>query len=171
MRVAPRDRRWIASEQDIETATQRLVRRLLSAAHMYRVTMLVPVLVACATDDHSLPTPFALPEDAYFIGVFVPYKSPQHCIESSPDPRGCRFAITLCRDGRAAQRMADIVSEGTYDMIDGIAHARFTEGTSLEFDVALRKRAGDAPNTSWIFDVDNLHESLLFDTIDCSRGR
>jgi hypothetical protein len=131
-----------------------------------KITALALVLLGCAADSDP-PTPLSY--DGYFIAVFAPHASPEACIADSIDPRGCRFAITLCKDGRAAQRVADIVSTGTYDMIDGIAHATFTDGTALEFDVAARKKASDAPGTSWIVDVNNLHETPQFDTIACSN--
>jgi hypothetical protein len=121
-------------------------------------------LAACTAE-----TEIALPYDAYFLAVSAPYASPDDCIANSPEPRGCRFAITLCADGRAAQRIADIISTGTYEVIDSVAHASFADGTSLEFDVATRSLAGDSPNTTWIVDTSNLRETLQFDTIDCSR--
>ncbi|MBA3458302.1 MAG: hypothetical protein H0T42_34790, partial [Deltaproteobacteria bacterium] len=95
--------------------------------------------------------------------------SPEECLANSAEPRGCRFAITLCKNGRAAERVADIISVGTYGMIGTAAHATFDNGTSLEFDVETRVKTGDSPNTTWIVDVNNLHETLQFDTIDCSR--
>jgi hypothetical protein len=128
-------------------------------------------VAACTDDGESLnPTPLAY--DAYFIAVFAPHTSPQDCLDS-PDPRGCRFAITLCKDGRAAERIADIVRDGSYDMIDNVAHVTIndypTGSWSFEFDVVARVRSGDSPNTSWIFDTAGYHQTLQFDTIDCAN--
>jgi hypothetical protein len=124
-------------------------------------------VAACTDDNGSSPT--TLTYDAYFIANFAPHASPEACIANAPDPRGCRFAITLCKNGRAAQRVADIISEGTYDMIGSVAHATFTDGTSLEFDVQTRVKDGDGANTTWIVDATNLHETQEFDTISCAN--
>lgn len=121
--------------------------------------------VACTSDGGGV----TLPDDAYFIANFAPHASPEACLADSPDPRGCRFAITLCKDGRAAQRVADIISVGTYEMDGSLAYATFSDGTPLEFDVETRVKSGDSPTTSWIVDSSNLHETPQFDSIDCSR--
>lgn len=126
--------------------------------------------VACTADGEGAAGDGAtLPNDAYFIASFAPYGSPEACLANSPEPRGCRFAITLCKDGRAARRIADIVSVGTYDLDGSIAHATLADGTSFEFDVETRVKTGDSPNTTWIVDTNNTHMTQQFDSIDCSR--
>jgi hypothetical protein len=120
---------------------------------------------ACATDADSNEER-KLSKDAHFIEVFPGYTSPQDCLDRSPDPRGCRFTITLCHDGRAAQRIADIISEGSYVMMDSVAHVTLHDGRTLDFDVATRTDLGD-PNATWIRDASNLHDNPEFDTISC----
>lgn len=137
------------------------------AADMQTVwlTLLSLSLTGCMDDD-GYATPLSY--DAYFIAVFAPHTSAEDCIASSPDPRGCQFATTLCKDGRAASRMGDIISIGTYEMLGSVAHATLTSGETFEFDVSTPAKAGDSANTTWNADTTNLHLTEQFDTIDCS---
>ncbi len=144
----------------------------LGLAALFRMKSLTSILAAltvaaCSTDDAATAT---LSSDSHFIAVIAPYMSPEDCISNSPDPRGCRFTLTFCKDGRAARRIADVISEGEYELIGSVAHATYSDGTSLEFDVTTMKGNSDGSNTTWIADVNNLHESMLFDTIDCATA-
>ncbi|MBA3500466.1 MAG: hypothetical protein M4D80_06170 [Myxococcota bacterium] len=108
-----------------------------------------------------------LTQDAYYLAVFAPDTAPEDCL-AHPDPRGCQFAITLCKDGRAAERIGDIISSGTYELNGSVAHVA-VDNYSFEFDVATRVRSSDSPKTTWVLDTKDLHKTFNFDTIDCTR--
>jgi hypothetical protein len=163
----PRDRRPSGGAKAGEMSRADVERALRMGGRMKSVAALCFALsfTACATDSDSNEER-KLSKDAHFIEVFPGYTSPEDCMARSPDPRGCRFTISLCHSGRAAQRIADIISSGTYVMIDGVAHVTFDDGRTLDFEVATRMDLAD-PNATWIRDVNNLHETQDFDTISC----
>jgi hypothetical protein len=108
--------------------------------------------------------PDVLPSDAHYVAVFAPFTSPEDCLANSPDPRGCRFAITLCANGRAAKRTADIVDDGHYYMEGPIAHAVLASDR-FDFDVETVIEIGSTQR--WIVDDQRRWETLQFDTISC----
>ncbi len=110
----------------------------------------------------------ALPADAHFIALVPPYPTPEACIAEDPQPFSCEFSLSLCMNGRAGQRIGDLIAEGTYDMENSIAHVTYTDGSTLEFDVDAVVEIG-SPNAHWIVDTERRWETLQFDNIDCSR--
>jgi hypothetical protein len=154
------------SRADVERALRMGGRMKSIAAFCFALSF-----TACATDsDSDSSEERQLSRDAHFVEVMPGYSSPEDCMARSPDPRGCRFTISLCHDGRAAQRIADIISVGTYVMKHSVAHVTFDEpfnpGRTLDFDVATRTDLA-FPDSVWIRDVNNLHETGEFDTIRC----
>jgi hypothetical protein len=129
--------------------------------HLACLVILCATACTAADEDVTLLT-----VDAYYLAVFAPDTSPEDCL-ARPDPRGCRFAITLCSDGRAAERIGDVISDGTYELNGSIALVTL-EDRSFEFDVATRVRSNDSPKTSWVLDTKDLHKTVHFDTIDCA---
>jgi hypothetical protein len=128
--------------------------------------VLATILATACTTSEGDEAPL-LSRDIYYLAVFAPHPSPEACLANSPEPRGCRFAITLCKDGRAAERIADIIQTGTYEMSGATALVSLPE-TTFEFDVATRVKAGDSANTTWILDTNDVHANPSFDTIDCA---
>jgi hypothetical protein len=116
---------------------------------------------ACTVDEDVM----LLTQDTYYLAVFAPDTSPEDCLARAD--RGCRFAITLCSDGRAAERIGDVIGSGTYELNGSVALV-VLDSYSFEFDVATRMRSADSPKTTWILDTKDLHKTFHFDTIDCA---
>ncbi len=129
------------------------------------------VLLPACTEGSSPTTPdpsTALPEDAHFVAIIAPYTSPEDCLANAEQPFSCEFSLSLCKSGRAGERVGDLIAEGAYDMVGSVAHIDFTDGSSLQFDVDAVAEIG-APNAQWIVDTEHRWETLQFDNIDCSR--
>jgi hypothetical protein len=134
--------------------------------------LVVAVSAAACTGSGSsslIPDPStALPDDAHFVALVSPYASPEDCLANESQLFVCTVSLSLCKSGRAGQRLGDIVEEGAYDMIDSVAHVSFRDGTELEFDVDAVVELGN-PNAHWIVDTRRRWETLPFDNIDCSE--
>jgi hypothetical protein len=121
--------------------------------------LLVLSLGACTT---SPETPSMLPSDTYFI-----YDRVEECIVQEPNVWACGFALALCSNGRAGERIGDIIEEGEY-MLD----APFARGTIAGRPFELDLQTGAAMGLGaarYIPDQDGRWQTLQFDTIDCSR--
>jgi len=130
--------------------------------------LVVAVSLAACTESATTPDPStALPADAHFVAR-TPDGSPEKCIANSEQPYGCILSLSLCKSGRAGLRIGDIVAAGAYDMVGSVAHASFTDGSSLAFDVEALVDL-DAPDYPWIVDTEGRWQTLQFDNIDCSR--
>jgi hypothetical protein len=127
-------------------------------------------VAACTEPDSSnrAPAPDALPSDAHFVALISPYASPEECLANESQLFVCTFSLSLCKSGRAGQRLGDIVAEGAYDMVDSVAHVSFSDGTVLEFDVDAVADLG-SPQAHWIVDTERRWETLQFDNIDCGQ--
>lgn len=128
-------------------------------------------VAACTESGASKITPdpsTALPSDAHFVTIVSPYASPEECLAKASQVFTCTNSLSLCKSGRAGQRLGDIVAEGAYNMVDSVAHVSFDDGTSLKFDVQAVVDLG-SPNARWIVDTERRWETLQFDNIDCSK--
>lgn len=122
-------------------------------------------LAACMESGSSKNTP--LTEDAHFVALTGTYATPEACLAKEANPFVCEVSLSLCKSGRIGLRRGDIVTDGTYTMIDdGIAHAALHDSSTFEFDVQLVMEVGS--NQRWIVDTAERWKTLQFDNIDCS---
>jgi hypothetical protein len=122
--------------------------------------MLLTVLLGACTTSPDAPS--TLPSDTYFI-----YERVEECIAREPNVWSCGFAIALWSNGRAGERIGDIIQEGDY-----VLDAPFARGTiaGQPFELDLKTGAATGLGAArYIPDRDGRWQTLQFDTIDCSR--
>jgi hypothetical protein len=107
--------------------------------------------------------PVTLASDAYFVADFV-----DECLANETDTRGCSFSIALCRNGRAAERIGDIIQAGHYMMEGSVAIAEL-DTHSFRFDVDTGAGGGTGAD-AYVPDTEGLWHTFQFDTIDCSAS-
>jgi hypothetical protein len=110
----------------------------------------------------AAPTGPTLPADTYFI-----YDRVDECLANEPNPWSCAYTVALCSNGRAAQRIGDVIEEGFYE-IDGPVATGTMRDTSFELNV----ETGDATGLAldhYAYDTEQRWNTLQFDTIDCSQ--
>jgi hypothetical protein len=127
-----------------------------------RMTARMSILVSLGACTTSPEAPSTLPNDTYFI-----YDRVDECVAREPNVWSCGFAIALCSNGRAGERIGDIVQDGDYTLDPPFARGAIA-GRPFELDL----QTGDATGlgaSRYIPDQDGRWQTLQFDTIDCSR--
>jgi hypothetical protein len=128
---------------------------------------LLTSLVACVDDAET--GSHTLPADGHYVIVPNGYASPEECLANAQQPFACQYSLSLCANGRAGERIGDLVDQGTYNLHGSVAHVDFDSGETMQFDVQAVVDL-DSPNVQWIIDTEQRWNTLQFDNIDCGHN-
>ena len=154
----------------------------------YLVALSIPsaLLVGCMDErdhgGHGGRHGATLPNDAYYVGVPLPFRTVEDCVAAGKVAAACTHEVALCASGSYGVRHGDVVVSGRYRLDDhhavnaGHHHDDDLDGNdgesfyppSFDFDVESGQLVGDpATALAWEPDYDGRWKTSAF-VIDCA---
>ncbi len=119
-----------------------------------------------------------LPNDAYYIGVPLPYRTIEDCLADGKAAPLCTYAVALCASGAYGVRRGDELQTGRYHLDDHHAVSSAschdgaapdsTDSTPFDFDVEAGQLVGERAAIAWEPDFDGRWKTTAGAVIDCS---
>ncbi len=127
-----------------------------------------------------------LPNDAYYIGVPLPFKTVDECVAAGKDAAACTHAVALCASGAYGVRAGTDITSGRYHLDDHHAVSRTSchgdhdgedhddddnvddASSRFDFDVEAGQLVGDRAAIAWEPDYDGRWKTAAGSVIDCS---